>query len=386
MRVDNRWLDVRIRDVALVLGIVVGACATGVVAGPASPHHGFLGGPWEVLAKLGHEGDALRLPLSITDENKPQEIEKVLPVMGTPIQVKLKQYLPDLKPETTAVKDPNGGAVAKLSLRGEQLRQDLWLSTREVDRQGISSHIGSVAIRELPGGDSSARVLQELVDPDVVGVVLVWLSGSDTPLAFVVKPGKVTKLPGSPWELSVLRYVPHYSVNRETREVTSLSDQPTNPAIELHAAGEGKEYRQWVWSKFPSSPHKRLQLPFRVQFVDFHLSADVGHYILAAAAGLEPRLFSRKDGKKHVEPVELGKRYPFKDERYSFAVEQVQFGATIETRWTNNSEMLLRPAIVAAISEKGDASKDVVLELNKPHHQKTKYGTLVLLYRRIPQH
>jgi len=385
MRVNNRRLDVRIREVALAICIIAGVPITVAAAGPASPHHGFLGGPWEVLAKLGHEGDALRLPLSIADENKEQEIDKHLPVRGTPIKVQLKRYVPDLKPEAVAVEDPNGGAVARLSLRGERLEQDLWLSAREVERQAIISHIGSVAIRELPGGDASAKVLKKLVDPDVVGTLRVWLSGSDTPLVFAVTPGKVTELPGSPWKLSVLRYVPHYSVDRETREVTNLSEQPTNPAIELRVEGDGKEFRQWVWSKFPSSPHKRLQLPVRVQFVDFHVSAEAGHYVLAVTPGLKPHLLSRKDGNKHLEPVEPGKRYPFKDERYSFAVEQVLFGATIETRWANNSEMLLHPAILATISEKGDASQEVALELNKPHHQKTRYGTLVWLYRRVPQ-
>ena len=51
----------------------------------------------------------------------------VTPVMGTPIKVKLERYLPDMKWETTAVADPNGGPVAKLSLRGENLQQDIWL-------------------------------------------------------------------------------------------------------------------------------------------------------------------------------------------------------------------------------------------------------------------
>ena len=182
-----------------------------------------------------------------------------------------------------------------------------------------------------------------------MGALLVWLSGSDTPLVFAATPGQVTELPGSPWRFSVLRYVPHYSVDRETREVTNLSDQPTNPAIELQVTGDGKEFRQWVWSKFPSSPHKRLQLPFRVQFVDFHVGAEAGHYILAVAPKLKPQLLSRKDGNKHIEPVEPRRRYPFKDERYSFAVEQVQFGATIETRWANNSTMPITLTLSAMI-------------------------------------
>ncbi len=353
--------------------------ATGVLAQPASPHHEFLGGPWEVLVKMGLEGAALRLPLAIANENKPQELNAIIPVAGTPLQVKLERYLPDLKRETTAVEDPNGGPAAKLSLRGENLQQDLWLCAGDREKQSISAHIGGVAIRELPSG---GPILQELTEPDAVGVLLVWLSETSTPLAYTVKPGRIVALPGSPWKLSILRYVPHYSVNRETKEVTSLSDKPENPAVEVRVEGDQQEYRQWLWSQFAMSPHKMQRLPFRARFLDFQL-AGAGQYILAVVPGPQSYLLSWQGGKKHVETVEPGKRYPFDDKRYSFAVEEVRGRAKIETTWKNGSEMLLHPALVATIVQ-GSSAQPVVLELGQPCHQKTSVGTLVVLYRHTP--
>ena len=366
------------RAVAL-LSLLVAALAAGAFAQPASPHHGFLGGPWEVLVKMGLEGTALRLPLSIADENKPQDLTGVIPVAGTPLQVKLERYLPDLKRETTAVEDPNGGPAARLSLRGESLQQDLWLCTRDRERQSISAHIGGVAIRELP---SDGSILQELTEREAVGVLLIWLSETSDPLAYTVKPGRVVALPGSPWKLSILRYVPHYSVNRQTKEVTSLSDKPENPALEVRVEGNQQEFRQWLWSQFSLAPHKMQQLPFRARFLDFHLTG-AGQYILAAVPGPRPYLLSLQGGKKHVEQVELGQRYPFNDKRYSFAVEEMRSRAKIETTWKNGSEMLLHPAVVATIAQGGSA-QPVVLELGQPCHQKTSVGTLVVLYRRVP--
>jgi hypothetical protein len=363
-------------------GTLMALLTTGVTAQPASPHHQFLGGPWEVLVKMGLEGAGMRMPLSISDENKSQDLGAAMPVMGTPIKVKLERYLPDLKWETTAIDDPNAGPAARLSLRGESLQQDIWLCARDRERQSISAHIGSVAMRELPV-QASVQTLQELTEPDVVGVLLIWLSETGAPLVYTAKPGKTAVLPGSSWKVSVLRYVPHYSIDRQTKQVTSLSDNPENPAVEIRVEGDKQEYRQWLWSQFFSSPHKKQELPFRVRFVDFHLGG-AGRYILAVTQGSPPYLFHVRDGKKQIEQVEQGKRYPFDDQRYSFAVEEVRPGARIKMTWKNGSDLLLHPAVAATISQ-GESTQQVVLELGQPCHQKTAVGTLVVLYRRVPQ-
>jgi len=367
---------------AVAVAFWMAALAAIATAQPASPHHQLLGGPWEVLVKLGLEGAGVRIPVSVADENKPQPLGTVTPVMGTPMKVKLERYLPDMKRETTAVADPNGGPVAKLSLRGENLQQDIWLSARDRERQSVSAHVGSVAIRELPGS-VDASILEELTEPEVVGVLLVWLSETNPPLVYTVKPGKGLTLPGSPWKLSIARYVPHYSIDRQTKEVTSQSDKPENPAIEIRAQNDKQDIRQWLWSQFAMSPHKAQQLPFRVRFLDFHVSAAASRYLLVVSPGPRSHLLCLKDGKKRIEPVEMGKRHAFDDKRYSFAVEEVRPGARLETAWQNGSEMLLHPAIVATITQ-GNADEQVVLELGQPFHHRTTVGTLVVLYRHVP--
>jgi len=351
-------------------------------AQPSSPHHEILGGPWEVLVKLGLEGAGVRIPVSVADENKPQSLGTVTPVMGTPIKVKLERYLPDMKRETTPVADPNGGPVAKLSLRGENLQQDIWLAAREREKQSVSAQIGTVAIRELPVLPE-ASFMQELTEPEAVGVLLVWLSETSPPLMYTVKPGKVMVLPGSPWRLSITRYVPHYSIDRKTKDVTSQSDKPENPAIEIRGQNDKQDIRQWLWSQFAMSPHKAEQLPFRTRFLDFHASAGANRYLLVVTPGPQSHLLYFKDGRKHLDPVETGKRYEFNDKRYSFAVEEVRPGARLETGWRNGSEMLLHPAIVATIAQ-GNAEEQVVLELGQPVHHRTSVGTLVVLYRHVP--
>jgi hypothetical protein len=370
--------------VATVVAVVVlgAACAFGFGPGAASGHHGFLGGPWEVLVTVGHEGDVVRLPVAVADESKPQGLKAVVPVMGTPLKVKLERYLPDVRWETTPVEDPNGGPVARLSLRGESLSQDLWLCARDRERQSITAHIGSVAIRELPT-QIPAAVLQELADPATVGLVLVWLADGSVPLVYAAKPGKIVALPGSAGKLSMLRYMPHCSVDRQTKEVTSLSDKPENPALEIRVEGNGQKHQQWLWALFASSPHQQQQLPFRARFVDLHPGTGAGRYLLAVSPDAPAYLLHQKDGKRHIEPVEPGKRYSFEDPRYSFGVDEVRHRARIVTTWAEGSEVLLRPAIEATIIQ-STVAQQVLLELGKPYHHKLPSGTLVVLYRRVP--
>jgi len=382
MDAGNRSIAKRIWATVAAAVFVLAAWTDGAAAQSASAHHEFLGGPWEVLVKMGLEGEAMRMPVSVADENKPQALDAVVPVMGTPIKIKLERYLPDVQQEITAVDDPNGGPVAKLSLKGENLQQDVWLSARDREKQSVSAHIGSVAIRELPGPPDAA-ILRELAEPEVVGLLLVWPNPTGAPLMYTVKPGKTITLPDSSWKLSIARYVPHYSIDKQTKQVTSLSGKPENPAIEIRAQGNGQEYQQWLWSQFAMVPHKMQRLPFQARFLDFHVAAGSGRYILAMAPGPQSHLLYLKDGKKCIEPVEIGKRYSFDDKRYSFGVEQARFGARLESTWKNGKELLLRPAIVASIVQ-GDASRQVVLEMGQPCHQKTTLGTLVALYRHVP--
>jgi hypothetical protein len=102
-----------------------------------------------------------------------------------------------------------------------------------------------------------------------------------------------------------------------------------------------------------------------------------------AARGAKPWLLLSKNRRKRAEKAILGRFYHFADKEYSFSIEKIMDEAIIRTDWKNNSESLLHPAIIASIEQNG-ASRQTVLELNKPFHYKTKLGTLVLLYRRRP--
>jgi hypothetical protein len=119
MRAPIKAVRSRTVGVAVVAIIAVAALINQGLVMSAGQHHWFLAGPWELVVKMGLEGEGLRFPLSVSDENKPHKLDTVLPVTGTPIKIWLETYIPDLKWETTAVKHPGGGVAAKLTIEGE---------------------------------------------------------------------------------------------------------------------------------------------------------------------------------------------------------------------------------------------------------------------------
>jgi len=348
----------------------------------AGPHHSFLGGPWELVVKMGLEGEGLRFPINVPDETKPHKFDNVLPVMGTPISVRLEDYVPDLGWETTAVKQPGAGTVAEITVKGKDLEpQTIWLNSADLSRQSMSSTVGGVAIRKLNDPGKAEKLIRELTDAKAVGILSVWSENSDSPFECVARVAKTVAIPQSKYKLTVLEYVPHYSIDTETKKVTSQSDKPINPAVRVEVSDGTSTSEQWLWAKFASSPHEQTNLPLRIKFAEFDLRNLKGRYIIVTADGLKPRLLFVEKGKRRVKNAALGKFYPFADADYSFGIETLIDEAIIRTDWKNNSQRLLRPAVVATIKQEG-AGQQTVLELNKPFHYKTRFGTLVLLYKR----
>jgi len=350
---------------------------------PSAGHHSFLGGPWELVVKMGMEGEALRFPIEAPDENKPHRFDDVLPVMGTPIKVRLEQYIPNLGWETTAIKHPGGGTVAELTVKGKDFQQAVWLSSADMSKQSISSRVGSIAIKGLYEAKTADKLVRKLTDRRTVGILSVWPEGGGSPAEYAVRVGETITAPGSKYKLTVEQYVPHYSMDLQTRKVVSQTDKPINPALKVVGSDGSETFEQWLWSKFASAPHKDKEAPLRMKFSDLDLNSLTGRSVLITAPGVKPWLLYSRKGKKRLERASLGKSYPLADASYSFRIENIIDGAVIKTDWKNKSESLLHPAVVATIEQDG-AGRQIVLELNKPSHHRTKFGTLVLLYRRNP--
>ena len=348
-----------------------------------NPHNSILSGQWELVIKMGFEGEGLRFPLNISDRNKPEKLNITLPVPGTAVKVRLEEYVPDLRWETDAVKYSGDGIAAKLIIKGKDLEQEVWLGSANPAKQSMSSAVGGIAIRKLNNAETAENLVGELTDQKAIGILSVRLNDSNLPFECAARVSQTVNVPQSRYSVTVLEYMPHYSIDTATKKIVNLSENPINPAVKVVINDGAKTIEQWLWAKFPLSPHQKDDLPLRMQFTDFDAVKAEGKYFLIVASGKAPWLLLSDKGKKRAEKASIGRPYLFTNNEYSFSIEKIIDGAIIETIWKNNSEKLVNPALITTI-EQGEINQQTVLEFNKPVHYKTDFGTLVLLYRHSP--
>lgn len=350
---------------------------------PKEARRNFVKGPWELVIQIGGEGPAFRFPVTVVDPDKETKLDRILPVMGTPIKITLEQYLPDLTWDTAISQEPGAGAVAALKIMGPNLEQNMWLVSDVPERQALTSHIGGVALKKVELASTLKQLGEMDAEQNMLGVMAVWLNDPNTPYEFIIKTGEIYAIPGSNYQIEILEYLPHYSIDTQTRKVINQSGKPINPAIKIQIDDGREKQDHWLWSKFGSSPHAETNLPLTVTFTDFDLSGMSGSYIIACAPDSDPWLFSSPQGKRQAEKVIFGQSIPFTDDKYSFSIENIMDHAQIKMIWRNKSETLSNPALILSM-EQDDQKYPVVLELNKPHHQKIGKDTVVILFQKQP--
>jgi len=137
-----------------------------------------------------------------------------------------------------------------------------------------------------------------------------------------------------------------------------------------------------VWEKFGTYPHMQKQMPLRMAFTSLELESSNGSYLFLVARGATPRVLFTEEGKLTLKNARLGESFALADKKYSFSIESLEADSVVETAWKNHSENLLNPALIATLD--GDSNNEqIVIELGKPSHLKTKSGTLALLYRQV---
>ena len=367
----------------IVTSIVLVACGFAPCIFAMPNIHDNSSGPYEIVIKMGHEGDGLILPLKISDQNKPEKLNVSFSVPETALKIKLEEYVPDLVWETTAVEYDGDGIAAKLKIKGNDFEQDVWLSSANLAKQSITSSIGGVTLKKLNNSLSLKTIVKELTNPKVVGVISVWLKDTDVPFEYAVKVNDEINIPGTDYKLRISEYMPHYSIEVAANKVVNLSEEPVNPAIKV-AFNDGKTIEeQWIWSKFQSAPHQENKFPLRIQFADFDSGKVEGRYFLVVANEVLPWLLFSDKGKRKTEEAVIGQSFNFTNKDYFFIIEKIVNRAIVETKWKNNSEQLVNPALITTIEQDGD-DKQAILELNKPLHYKTDIGTLVMLFRHSP--
>lgn len=347
----------------------------------ADPHSQFLGGPYELLVQRGMKGAAMTFPVEVPDENAPGKLETVFPVMGSPVKIKLDEFVPELVWEQYTERSQQGGFVAKVGVAGPSLDQEIWLCSDDKAKQSISSAIGGIAIKKIHPNADLSSIAKQLADPNAVGILSVFGADPNSTQVHVVKKDSVIQMTDKSGQFKVLEYMPHYSVDPGTGKIINASSETKNPAIRVQFTQGDKTVEQWLFARFSAHPHIPNKIPVRTEFSEVDLGATAGNYIILVCQGHRPQILFAKEGRRHAEPVKLNESYLFANQDYHFSVEEVFSNVVLKQRWKSNRNQLLNPAVIATV-DRGGQTQQVVLELNKLQHIRSDAETIVLQLRR----
>ncbi len=219
----------------------------------------FVQGPWELMVATGQKGNDLVFPVTVSDEDKPEKLNSTFPVMGTPLEIRLEQYLPAFKWKNSIEKKAGGGLIAQLIIEGKGLHQEMLLDSTDPARKSITSAIGSIVLKKVRDPNILTKLISGLKSKKAVGIVSVWLKDANSPLEYVANINEAITVAKTKYKLQIEKYLPHYSIDTKTKEVASLSTMPVNPAIKIKLSDDDNSYEKWIWSKIDMSPHDKTE-------------------------------------------------------------------------------------------------------------------------------
>jgi hypothetical protein len=341
-------------------------------------------GPWELTVSLGGQDSGLVFSVEVANEDVRQTLNKTFPVVGSPLQVKVLEYCPDLKWKTIVARDPKGGPVASITVAGKGAQQEVILLADVPERRAVTASVGGLAIRQLHNASTAHDLLGQMAKEKAIGLLIFWKDPNALPQEFVIQTGSSFTIPGTSYTAKILEYMPHYSIDRETKEVKNYSDQPANPALKVRLSDGQNTYEQWIWSNFSASPHAMSKFPIRVEFSDFDTGTSENRYFIVTAGNSDLWLYYKTTHGIQLEKVQMKHPYPFKDKDYTFTLDSMLSHGVLSKTWFNNSEKLQHPALVVSV-ESDKATRETVVEIGQPAHVQTAYGTLVLYYHQKSQ-
>ena len=164
-----------------------------------------------------------------------------------------------------------GRVIASLSLHGSLLAILAGAVVRGAcsERGDLRMHVGETAEvfqtakgpRQLPFAVTLRRFVVETHAPSAADrgrIVLHW-PGNEMPVsvpadlgvAQIVRPAGATAADDRACTVRVLRIVPDFQFNRETRAVVSQSDEPRNPAVQVEIRSSSFAATNWLFARFP---------------------------------------------------------------------------------------------------------------------------------------
>jgi hypothetical protein len=165
------------------------------------------------------------------------------------LQVTIDRYLPDSQHLERVVNDnPSPQAAIEVSLSPSGREDSTWVFAGRNERFGPLA----AGFRLVTDEKELARLLNPPPPEQStsIGTVKIEFEGLTSEIPVEECMDRSVPIGGTSRTLRVLRYLPHASVGSDNK-VTSISNQPLNPAIEVELGGPEGSEKRLAFAKFP---------------------------------------------------------------------------------------------------------------------------------------
>ncbi len=128
----------------------------------------------------------------------------------------------------------------------------------------VAQFVDDRGVRSLPFAMHLVNFEIETYDQSAAEQVLIQWPAKNRQAALPVKLGVEQTF--EEFKITVLKYIPDFTVDMQTREITSRSSQPRNPAILVAVNGPTYQNHRWVFAKFPEFDHGATESPLQMVY------------------------------------------------------------------------------------------------------------------------
>jgi len=222
------------------------------------------------------------------------------------LKAHLLAYYPHAEATENVLPKPGGRPAIQINLFNRFMKTGGWLMEGDPERDTLN--LGPAAIR------FSAEARAEESQQDSKGFLMLQHEGKETKIAVSEALEKEHAIAGTPYFITVKRYLPHALV--ENSRLVNQSEEPVNPACEILITGRDLQEAHTVFARFPDFPTihglkpSRTGIKIRYVFPAPNAPSLNELRILKTAENKLLYQVKTRGAVSSQTPLEIGKEYP----------------------------------------------------------------------------
>jgi hypothetical protein len=271
--------------------------------------------------------------------------------------IQVEEILPHaaLVPVLTEGPEETGIAGAEFRLMNEKMEEQGFASSR-LDSPYISRAAGiAVGYQRVADRAQAKEKIQEAIAfSRPLNQLEVSIPGTARKKTYPAEVGARFEIEDAGYFMEVLRYVPDFVVDLNSREVSSRSDLPNNPAVLVRMTSSEGSKERWLFSRAPSI-HETGEEPFKIRYVN----TNIGDYLLISNVPEGNPIVSHIREGRLAEGAEAAFRQPVEigGTGYSIAIDGFFENANMSKVLANRPDMPSHPAIEIAVGQEGKSQR-----------------------------